>query len=75
MGEGLLYNTGTNVREAYVIALASASVLDAWTKTLTLALPFKLLKIELSYFICAFPMTRTFTWCHNFRPCYLDLEV
>ena len=63
-GEGLQYNTWTNVRGANVIALASASA--AWTKTLTLAIIFKPLKIELSYFICVLLMTRPFTWCNNF---------
>ena len=47
----------------------------AWTKTLTLAITFKLLKIKLSYFICVFLMTRPFTWYHNFWPRDLDLEV
>ena len=32
----------------------------ALTKTLTLAITFKPLKIKLSYFICAFLMTKTF---------------
>ena len=47
----------------------------AWTKTLTLAITFLPLKIELSYFICVFLMTRPFTWYHNFLPCDLDLEL
>ena len=41
--------------------LASASVLAAWTKTLTLVISFKPLKAELSYFIIVFLMTRSFT--------------
>ena len=61
-----------NARGANVTALvlaftsASASALVAWTKTLTLTITFKPLKIEVSYFICVFPMTRPFIWYHNF---------
>ena len=56
---------GTNVRGANVIALPSASALAAWTKTLTLAITFKPLKIELSYFICI-PYDKTFHMVPNF---------
>ena len=54
------------VRGANVIALPSASV--ACTKTLTLAITSKKEVIDLSYCICVFPVTRPFTWYHNFWP-------
>ena len=62
---------------ANVIAPASASAfnLAVWTKTVTLAITFKPLKIKLSYFICVFLMTGPFTWYLNFWPCDLHLEV
>jgi hypothetical protein len=44
-------------------------------KTLTLAISFEWQVIGLSYFTCAFLMTRPFYWYHNFLPCDLDLEV
>ena len=56
---------GTNVRGANVMALASA--LAAWTKTLTLAINFKPEERGLLYCICAFLVTRPFTWYHNFN--------
>ena len=67
---------GTNVRGANVIALPSAyaSALSAWTKILTLAIVFKLLKIELSYFICVFLMTRRLSWYRNFDLMTLTLK-
>ena len=55
--------SGDNVRGANVIALELA--LDEWTKTLTLVITFKLFKIELSYFICVFIVTRPFIWYHT----------
>ena len=76
LGQDLSYGTvilsepGRMSGGANVIALpsasASASALAAWTKTLTLAITFQPLKIELSYLICVFLMTRPFTWYHNF---------
>ena len=54
------------VRGANVIAPPSASASLAWTKTLTLAISFKPEVIKLSYCICAFLVTRPFTWYHNF---------
>ena len=38
----------------------------AWTKTLTLAITFLPEVIGLSYCTCVFPVTRPFTWYHNF---------
>ena len=42
------------------LASASMSALAAWTKTLTLAITFKPLKIEQSYFTYVFLVTRPF---------------
>ena len=53
----------------------SASALDVWTKTLTLAITSLPKVIELSYCRCVFLVTRPFTWYHNFWPRDLDLEV
>ena len=53
---------------AITLPSASASTLVAWTKTLTLAMPFKPEVIELSYCICVFLVTRPFTRYHNFYP-------
>ena len=68
-GETLCYNTGTNVRGDNAITLeselASASVLAAWTQTLTLAITFKPLEIEHLYFIC---VERAFIF-HMCIPC------
>ena len=44
-------------------------------KTFTLVISLIPEEIELSYFACAFLVTRTCTWCHNFWPYDLDLEV
>ena len=54
---------------------ASTSALDAWRKTLTLAITFLPEVIGLSYCTCEFLMTRPFTWYHNFLSLDLDLEV
>ena len=63
------------IRDKYFqgAVLPSASV--AWTKTLTLAISFKPEVVELSYCICVFLVTRSFTWHHMFLHCDLGLEV
>ena len=44
-------------------------------KTLALVITFLPEVIGFSYCTCVFPVTRPFTWYHNFWLCDLDLEV
>ena len=62
------------VKGTNVIALASMSVLAAWTKTLTMAITFKPEVIGLSYCARVFLVTRPFIWYHNFYLLTLTLK-
>ena len=66
---------GTNIWGSIVIALASASTFNACIKNLTLAITFKPLKVQLSYFICVFGMTRPFKWYMYHKFWYSDFDL